>query len=53
MGNATAFLTQGRQFSASLTKYRITVPGYTEIELESERTFEELSRNLTKFKNSI
>ena len=43
-GNPTAFLTQGKQFSASLTKYRITVPGYTEIELESERTFEELSR---------
>ena len=51
-GNPTAFLTQGKQFFVSLTNYRISVPGYTEIELESKSTFEELSQNLAEFKNS-
>ena len=52
-GNATAFLTEGKQFSVSLTKEVITVDGdYAEDTVGPESTFKSLSTNLTKFKKN-
>ena len=50
-GNATAFLTEGKQFSVSLAKEVITVEGdYAEDTVGPESTLESLSTKLTKFK---
>ena len=52
MGNAPAFLTEGRQFSMTLTKGVIDVPGYTSVEIRECDDASRLSRALTQFKNS-
>ncbi len=52
--NPSAFLTEGRQFSMSLTKHVISVQGdFTTVELGEMNDFGDISRRLTNFKESI
>ena len=51
IGNSTAYLTQGKQFSMDLLEDRITVPWYAEDTLSSTSTFESVCKNLTMFKH--
>ena len=50
MGNATAFLTEGKQFSVDLMKEVIQVPHYAEETIGPESNFDSLCSKLTKFK---
>ena len=50
MGNATAFLTEGKQFSVDLMKEVIKVPYYAEETIGPESNFDSLCSKLTKFK---
>ena len=51
--NPCAFLTEGDQFSMSLTKHVISVAGgFADVELGEKNDFEEVSRQLTNFKNA-
>ena len=50
--NSSAFLTEGEQFSMSLTKHVISVDGgFADVELGEKNDFAEVSRQLTNFKN--
>ena len=49
--NPSAFLTEGEQFSMSLTKHFISVDGdFAEFELEEENDLADVTRQLTNFK---
>ena len=51
--NSSAFLTEGKQFSMSLTKHVISVDGdFAEVELGEKNDFAEVSRQLTNFKKA-
>ena len=51
--NSSAFLTEGKQFSMSLTKHVISVDGgFADVELGAKNDFAEVSRQLTNFKNA-
>ena len=51
--NSSAFLTDGKQFSMSLTKHVISVDGgFADVELGEKDDFAEVSRQLTNFKNA-
>ena len=51
--NSSAFLTEGKQFSMSLTKHVISVDGdFAEVELGEKNDFAEVSRQLTSFKKA-
>ena len=51
--NSSAFLTEGKQFSMSLTKHVISVDGgFSDVELGEKNDFTEMSRQLTNFRNA-
>ena len=51
--NSSAFLTEGKQFSMSLTKHLISVDGgFADVDLGEKNDFSEVSRQLTNFKNA-
>ena len=51
--NPSAFLTEGRQFSMSLTKHVISVEGgFATVELDEKNDFADVSRRLTNFKKA-
>ena len=51
--NSSAFLTEGKQFSMSLTKHVISVDGgFSDVELGEKNDFAEVSRQLTNFRNA-
>ena len=51
--NSSAFLTEGKQFSMSLMKHVISVDGgFADVELGEKNDFEDVSRQLTNFKNA-
>ena len=53
ISNSSAFLTQGQQFSMSLTKHVIKVDGgFAEVELGEKTDFVEAIRQLTSFKTA-
>ena len=52
--NPSAFLTEGRQFSVSLTKHVISVEGgFATVELDEKNDFADVSRRLTNFKKAL
>ena len=51
--NPSAFLTEGRQFSVSLTKHVISVEGgFATVELDEKNDFVDVCRRLTNFKKA-
>ena len=51
--NPSAFLTEGRQFSVSLTKHVISVEGgFATVELDEKNDFADVCRRLTNFKKA-
>ena len=53
MSSATAYLTEGRQFSLSMTKHLLSVDGgFAEAELEEKTDFGRIVRKLTSFKDA-
>lgn len=53
MGNATAFLTEGKQFSVDLMREVIQVPHYSEETIGPESNFDSLCSKLAKFKIAV